>query len=81
MTYFRTFRHYHRPWQLNGRVRNGNACDLPSVVTGNRDGDGQADVTQVVCKGDSKAWPNSSLGAKCPLRTRFRNKNGQAFAR
>ena len=47
MTYFRTFRHYHRPWQLNGRVRNGNACDLPSKVTGIRDGGGQADVTRL----------------------------------
>ena len=35
ITYFRTLRHYHRPWELNGRVRNGNACDLPSKVTEN----------------------------------------------
>ena len=26
MTYFHTFRHYHRPWWLNCRVRNGNEC-------------------------------------------------------
>ena len=27
--------HYHRPEQLNGRVRNGNACGLLRMVTGN----------------------------------------------
>jgi hypothetical protein len=47
MTYFRAFRHYHRPWQLNGRVRNGNACDLPSVVTGNRSAGRQAGRTRM----------------------------------
>src|SRR5262249_2864851 len=26
--------HYHRPWMLNGRVRNGNGCGDPVVVTG-----------------------------------------------
>jgi hypothetical protein len=36
MTYFRTFRHYHRPKELNGRVRNGNECFLPGKVTGKR---------------------------------------------
>ncbi|MCU1251973.1 MAG: hypothetical protein JWQ49_5002, partial [Edaphobacter sp.] len=25
-TYFRAVLHYHRPHQLNGRVRNGNGC-------------------------------------------------------
>src|SRR4051794_790213 len=28
-------KHYHRPRMLNGRVRNGNGCDHPGVVTGN----------------------------------------------
>ena len=36
ITYFRTVGHYHRPGKLNGRVRNGNACDLPGMVTGIR---------------------------------------------
>ncbi len=36
MTYFRTFRHYHRLQQLNGRVRDGNECFLQDMVTGNR---------------------------------------------
>ena len=26
--------HYHRPWLLNGRVRNGNGCGQPGMVTG-----------------------------------------------
>ena len=26
MPYSRVSRHYHRPWMLNGRVRNGNGC-------------------------------------------------------
>lgn len=34
MTYFRAGGHYHRPRELNGRVRNGNACDLTRKVTG-----------------------------------------------
>ena len=34
MTYFRTCGHYHRPRELNGRVRNGNECDLTRMVTG-----------------------------------------------
>jgi hypothetical protein len=28
-------KHYHRPRMLNGRVRNGNGCGHPGVVTGN----------------------------------------------
>jgi hypothetical protein len=24
---------YHRPWMLNGRVRNGNGCDHPGMLT------------------------------------------------
>jgi hypothetical protein len=35
ITYFRTCGHYHRPEELNDRVRNGNECDLPGKVTGN----------------------------------------------
>jgi hypothetical protein len=34
MTYFRACGHYHRPRELNDRVRNGNECDLAGVVTG-----------------------------------------------
>jgi hypothetical protein len=34
MTYSRVRRHYHRPWMLNGRVRNGNGCCHPGIVTG-----------------------------------------------
>ena len=34
ITYFRTGGHYHRPRELNHRVRNGNGCGLPSIVTG-----------------------------------------------
>ncbi len=30
------FGYYHRPWKLNGRVRNGNGCGLPGMVTGRR---------------------------------------------
>ena len=26
--------HYHRPWMLNGRVRNGNGCGHPGMVAG-----------------------------------------------
>ena len=26
--------HYHRLWKLNCRVRDGNGCDLPDMVTG-----------------------------------------------
>src|SRR5690242_12032004 len=36
ITYFRTFRHYHWPEELNGRVRNGNECFLLGKVTGKR---------------------------------------------
>jgi hypothetical protein len=28
------YSHYHRPWLLNGRVRNGNGCIQPGMVTG-----------------------------------------------
>ena len=34
MTYFRTGGYYHRPYELNGRVRNGNVCFLTGIVTG-----------------------------------------------
>ena len=34
ITYFRTGMHYHRPRELNGRVRNGNVCFLVGIVTG-----------------------------------------------
>jgi hypothetical protein len=34
MTYFRACGHYHRPRELNGRVRNGNVCFLTRKVTG-----------------------------------------------
>lgn len=34
MTYFHAVRHYHRPHELNGRVRNGNVCFLMRMVTG-----------------------------------------------
>ena len=34
ITYFRTGRHYHRPRELNCRVRNGNECGLLGKVTG-----------------------------------------------
>ena len=34
MTYFRAGGHYHRPQELNDRVRNGNECDPLSKVTG-----------------------------------------------
>src|SRR5262249_29156757 len=34
MTYSRASRHYHRPRMLNGRVRNGNGCGHPGVLTG-----------------------------------------------
>ena len=44
MTYFRTFRHYHRPEELNGRVRNGNVCFLLGKVTGKRPGRRQSDA-------------------------------------
>lgn len=30
--------HYHRPWMLNGRVRNGNGCGHPNMVTGKTPG-------------------------------------------
>src|SRR6266852_3045062 len=34
ITYSRVRTHYHRPWMLNGRVRNGNGCGHPGKVTG-----------------------------------------------
>ena len=34
MTYFHACQHYHRPQELNGRVRNGNVCFLMRMVTG-----------------------------------------------
>ena len=34
MTYSRTSRHCHRPRMLNGRVRNGNGCGHPGLLTG-----------------------------------------------
>jgi hypothetical protein len=34
MTYFRAGGHYHRPQELNDRVRNGNEWDLLGKVTG-----------------------------------------------
>lgn len=34
ITYSRANRHYHRPWMLNGRVRNGNGCGHPGKLTG-----------------------------------------------
>ena len=34
ITYSRSRSYYHWPWKLNGRVRNGNGCDLPGKVTG-----------------------------------------------
>ena len=34
ITYFHAGRHYHRPHELNGRVRNGNVCFLMRMVTG-----------------------------------------------
>lgn len=33
-TYFRAVLHYHRPLELNGRVRNGNVCFLKCRITG-----------------------------------------------
>ena len=52
ITYFRTGGHYHRPWKLNCRVRNGNECGLPGMVTGN------SQVRQ------SLAEPHSLVGIK-----------------
>lgn len=34
ITYFRAGGHYHRLWKLNYRVRNGNGCILPDILTG-----------------------------------------------
>lgn len=33
ITYSRGGCHYHRPRMLNGRVRNGNGCDHPGMLT------------------------------------------------
>jgi hypothetical protein len=33
MTYSRGGCHYHRPWMLNGRVRKGNGCGHPGMLT------------------------------------------------
>ncbi len=38
ITYFRACRHYHRPQELNDRVRNGNECGLMGIVTGKEHG-------------------------------------------
>src|SRR5207244_11729030 len=34
ITYSRGRSHYHWPWMLNGRVRNGNGCGHPGKLTG-----------------------------------------------
>ena len=44
ITYFRTFRHYHRLKGLNGRVRNGNECFPLGKVTGKKPGRGVSRV-------------------------------------
>lgn len=54
MTYFRTFRHYHRLQQLNGRVRDGNECFLQDVVTGNRRAAVKDRTTRLYTTGESK---------------------------
>jgi hypothetical protein len=42
-TYFRAGRHYHRPGELNGCVRDGNRCFLSGMVARRNAGRGQAD--------------------------------------
>jgi hypothetical protein len=48
ITYFRTFRHYHRPEKLNNRVRNGNVCFLLGKVTGDRPGHWRTNASGLV---------------------------------
>lgn len=47
ITYFRTGGHYHRPCELNGRVRNGNVCFLTGIVTGIRESASKAALSRV----------------------------------
>ena len=78
MTYFRTFRHYHRHQELNGRVRDGNACDLLAMVTGNRVACGQAYDTRYTIGLNKRGC--SVLGC-LDSHGEPQNKNGQAFVR
>ncbi len=39
--------YYHRLWKLNGRVRKGNGCGLPDMVTGKRAAGGEACDTRL----------------------------------
>jgi hypothetical protein len=74
MTYFRTFRHYHRLKGLNGRVRNGNECFPPEKVTGKRPGYGLAHTRSVTYKKIAfKRQPSDTLaeqGERKEFRTR-----------
>lgn len=55
---------YHRPWMLNGRVRNGNGCGHPGMLTGSflKYQDGSGRVAVVISAGRPKS--EVALGAK-----------------
>ena len=72
MTYFRTGGHYHRPCELNGRVRNGNGCFLTGKVTGKSAG---ARSPALSGKWQKSKWSNRLLMEQAV------NQSGQAFAR
>src|ERR1700676_2270411 len=65
ITYSRANRHYHGPWMLNGRVRNGNGCGHPGMLTGkllwhDRPGGRSTPVYQLVAARVASARANSS---------------------
>ena len=62
-------KHYHRPRTLNGRVRNGNGCGRPGLLTGKVRGYQQVAVEVARSpqgpgeKDRSSAGPESGIGA------------------
>ena len=79
ITYFRACEHYHRPCELNDRVRNGNECDLAGLVTG-KPACGRCPASQAVDRSVWHAGPKPDL----PVMSHFlkdRNQRGQVFPR
>ena len=63
------FLQYHRPWRLNGRVRNGIGCDPPGMGTGEKK---RNRGSQARSENDHEAWmrtvsrPRITHGFSCP---------------
>ena len=80
ITYFRTCGHYHRPEELNDRVRNGNECDLAGLVTGKSTASRCPDSLPLIVP---CGMPNrsSAFPRMRPVFLKDRNQRGQAFPR